>query len=433
MDKNSKVQKLFELAEQLSNKKINTITVEENSEEEYEDADGVNLPTEYVTANGILVSMKDETLTSTNYLSKLTLDNDAYASLKFTKDEAKRIQNKLNRLTAGVISVVPLTCLGPNCAFASTCIAQGTKISIYGSNALYKKIEDIVIGDKVYSFNQKTKQIEKDIVTNHVYMGVKNVYKIITHTKQELVCTEDHPILTEVNDKLLFKNIKDGLAVNNKVFISDTDFIIDETVDSLGDLLVDYIETIQYVGKEEVYDITVKNNQNYFANDICVHNCPFVQENKAPVGKDCIIEQTQISYWMEKYITEFNLDESSITDLHMVSKLCEYDILEMRATKYLKQNDQTLLTDFVSSFDDEGNPITNKAVSAAFELKERIERLRSKTLKELMATREAKAKLIDTTVNKASASSLAAMKATLDNYLKERSLNTVNGTATRRD
>ena len=44
--------------------------------------------------------------------------------------------------------------------------------------------------------------------------------------------------------------------------------------------------------------------------------------------------------------------------------------------------------------DTEGKPITNKTVSAAFEIKERIDKNRSKTLKELQATREAKQKII---------------------------------------
>lgn len=55
--------------------------------------------------------------------------------------------------------------------------------------------------------------------------------------------------------------------------------------------------------------------------------------------------------------------------MHMVSRLCEYDIYDMRLSRYLAEHDQMLLADFITSFDDEGKPITNKTVSAAFEIK----------------------------------------------------------------
>jgi len=389
MDKNSKIQDIFKRAEELSLKKkiIETVEVEESEPTP-------NLPSEYVTASGIMLSSK-ETMTNTNFLNKLDLSQNAYKDLTFTKEQAKRIQSEMARLTTGVIGVTPLTCLGPQCRFAKTCISIGTEIAVYNSKNGYKKIEDLRENDIVYSFNLETKNVEHDKVLALRYMGVKHIYRIKTHTTLTLDCTIDHPILTEVNGKTTFLTIEDGLKVGSVVYIADTDGNTDESINSYGDLLVDFIESIEYIGKEEVYDITVQNNQNFFAGNICVHNCPLQEENKAPIGKDCWIEVNQIQYWMEKYIIEFNVDGNSLTDLHMIAKLCEYDILEMRATKYLKQNDQDLLTDFISSYDEAGNPISNKAISPAFELKERVARMRSKTMQELMATREAKAKIIE--------------------------------------
>lgn len=59
---------------------------------------------------------------------------------------------------------------------------------------------------------------------------------------------------------------------------------------------------------------------------------------------------------MEKYIIEFNVEETSLIDMHMVSRLCEYDIYDMRLSRYLAEHDQMLLADFITSFDDEGKP-----------------------------------------------------------------------------
>lgn len=710
MDKQAKIQDIFKRAEEAAKAKKLQETKIEVVEDTTDESPSHSLPVEYVTASGIMVNSKD-IMTNTSFLNKLNLNNNAYDDLKFTKEQALKIQTEMARMTAGVISVTPLTCLGPDCMFAKTCIAQGTEILTYSSKNGYKKIEDIVEGDIIYSFNKDTKKIEHDYVEKLSYMGIKETYRITTHTGLTLKCTADHPILTSINDKLIYQSIDEGLGEGSQVYISDTDGTMDDLIDSYGDLLIDVIEDVEYLGKDEVYDITVRNNHNFFANNINVHNCqpfdevvlttdgtyikiedldpaihklvtydekertldtegqsfkkysrnysgnlitlksnnkqysctpehfvsiswnekaigkhivylmqkgsafrvgvttliqnmkddrrqfgltaratteeadfawilsvhntrveallneeyfsikasapkslfisddasrhatrwngknlwvtqeqldtqfkrlnkhpefyadflqslgldyncpffvkgkrinyklnvelkipacnvlddvmdivhitqeengmytqtiypveknvgyysgtvysldvdknhnyftgyglltrncPLQQEKRAPIGKDCWLEVNQIKYWMEKYIEEFQVDGSSLTDLHMISRLCEYDVLEMRATKYLKEHDQALLTDFISSYDEAGNPISNKALSPAFELKERIDRMRSKTLKELMATREAKAKLIDAAKVSNASNNLSALKEQLEQLIKNK-------------
>ena len=38
------------------------------------------------------------------------------------------------------------------------------------------------------------------------------------------------------------------------------------------------LKTIKKVNSEKVYHLTVKNNHNFFANKLCVHNCDFTGE-----------------------------------------------------------------------------------------------------------------------------------------------------------
>jgi hypothetical protein len=413
MDKNTQIQDIFKKAELLAGKKVET------KEETLPDPKKIQLPSEYVTLSGIMLDSKD-VMTNTNFLSKLTLNDQNYKDMTFTPEQAKKIQRELTKSTAGVISATPLTCLGPNCTFASTCIAKGTEVLTYTSKNGVKHIEDLVAGDIIYSFNSKTKEIEHDPVVAVKFMGSKEVYNVVTTTGLSLLCTIDHLVLTERNDDLVYLTIQDGLQVGDKLFLADTEDYLENIYESYGDLLVDTIESIQKQDVTDVYDIEVRKNHNFFANNICVHNCVFQQEGKAPIGQDCIIETNQIKYWMERYIQEFEVDGSSLTDLHMIARLCEYDVLEMRATKYLKLNDQNLLTDFISSFDENGNPITNKVLSPAFELKERVDRMRSKTLKELMATREAKAKIL-TANGKTSTLHLSDLKEQLDAIIKNKS------------
>lgn len=421
MNKDSQIQNIFKQAAALkaaTQKKQEDLIPVKEIEEEVESS--ASLPTDYVTANGIMVTSK-EVMTNTNFLSKLDLSDTHYKDLTFTPEEAKRIQNEMVRMTTGVISVTPLTCLGNSCSFASTCVDGDTLVTTYNSINGVKKIKDLQVGDIVYSVNIDAVRVEHDTVLAVSNMGVKSVYTIKTHTGLSLICTDDHPILTLQNDQILYQSIKDGLGDGSRIFIADTDGVADSTVDSLGDLLIDTIEdVILNESSVEVWDITVKNNSNFIANNIVVHNCPLVAENKAPIGKDCLIEVNLIKYWMSKYVQEFNVDPNSLTDLHMVAKLCEYDILEMRASKYLKSTDTTLLTDFITSYDEHGSPISNKIISPAFDLKERIDKMRSKTLKELVATREAKLKIIDTQNKVKSSNTLADLKEQLDSLIKNR-------------
>jgi len=277
------------------------------------------------------------------------------------------------------------------------------------------------INDIIYSFNITTQQLQVDRVTNVKNMGIKAVYKIITQYGNTIEATNDHPFLSENEEGKLFWNTIDaGLTPGSTILVEDFDQRYAEDIYSIGDAYRDKVISIEYAGLKEVFDITVEGNHNFVANNFIVHNCPYYLEGVAPVGLACLVELQLIEYWMEKYQNEFNIDDNSITDMHMISRLCEYDIYDMRVTRYLAEHDQTLLVDFISSYSEDGDPISNKATSAAFEVKERIDRLRSKTLKELMATREAKAKILTTVANNTSNMNLAQMKQKFDELVKEK-------------
>lgn len=127
-------------------------------------------------------------------------------------------------------------------------------------------------------------------------------------------------------------------------------------------------------------------------------SCAYMAIGKPPLAKPCLVESQLIHYWTEQYIDEFNVDPSNITELHMVSELAEFNIYEMRVTKYLAENHPTLLQDVVVGVDASGNVIENQDISKAFELKDRIKKNRMKVLEALMATRKEKMKVVSEVV-----------------------------------
>lgn len=376
------------------------------------------LPTTYISANQLKLSAKELTH-QVSYLDRLKQTDDRYDKLKITEEKANKIRRSLVKLTTGTAAVVPLKCNGPDCSFKATCLTGDTRILLKGGK--HKSLKDMLIGDIIYSFNVGKQTIESDVVTNFKHMGQKTVYKITTKFGNVIEATEDHPFLcdTPLGD-LVWNTIDNSLSPGFTIVVEDFDQFYSDEAYSIGDCYGDMIISVEQAGTKDVYDITVKKNKNFIANNFVVHNCPYYLEGVAPVGLACLVELQLIEYWLEKYQQEFNVSDESITDMHMIARLCEYDIYDMRVTRYLAEHDQTLLVDFISSYSEDGDPISNKATSAAFEVKERIDRLRSKTLKELMATREAKAKILSTVANAGANMNLAQMKEKFDNLVKEK-------------
>jgi hypothetical protein len=210
-----------------------------------------------------------------------------YKNLSLTQDQAFTAKRKVGRLTTGASAAVPLACKGSTCPFKATCVTEDTLVMTQGKHQ-FKKIKDLKKNSKIYSFNIETGLLEKDTVVQLHNQGVKEVYRIITKLGKYIECTDDHPILTtDANSNPIFMKLKTGLNIGSTIFIIDYDNEFVE-LDDFGDLFIDTIAEICYVGLKNVYDITVKNNSTFIANGIAVHNCQPGDEQVLVAGKGYI-------------------------------------------------------------------------------------------------------------------------------------------------
>lgn len=146
--------------------------------------------------------------------------------------------------------------------------------------------------------------------------------------------------------------------------------------------------------------------------------CAYVEVGKAPIGRPCLVEGQLIVYWTQQFIEEFNVDINNFTEVQLVSELAEFNIYELRVTKYLAEKHQTLMQDVVTSVDVTGEVIENQEVSRAFDLKERIKRNRMKVLEALMATRKERVKIsAERNTGTSTAAKLTELREKLDEYL----------------
>ena len=149
-------------------------------------------------------------------------------------------------------------------------------------------------------------------------------------------------------------------------------------------------------------------------------SCPYVAANRIPIARPCLVEAQLIRLWTEQFINEFEVDMDNYTELHLVSELTEFNVYEMRITKYLADHHPSLMQDVVVSIDATGEEIVNQEISRAFDLKERIKKNRMKVLESLMATRKERVKLkIDSAGNNSAADKMSDLKDKLDLLQKD--------------
>lgn len=83
----------------------------------------------------------------------------------------------------------------------------------------YKEIQDICIGDKVWTFNVNTQERELSNVTMMMDKGVKDVYRLQTF-HNFIEATDDHKFLIYEEGKLIYKELKD-VKIGDLIVISN--------------------------------------------------------------------------------------------------------------------------------------------------------------------------------------------------------------------
>lgn len=118
-----------------------------------------------------------------------------------------------------------------------------------------------------------------------------------------------------------------------------------------------------------------------------------------PVFEQCPYENTLIAMKVQDLCMEFNVDPSdsnNVTDMSIISKLAELDIYDARASQILAK--EAIIMDEVATIiinprtDDPGTEITNKRLHPAFELKEKIHRMKQELIRAMIGDRQSKVK-----------------------------------------
>ncbi|MCI8309421.1 MAG: hypothetical protein HFJ45_04350 [Clostridia bacterium] len=141
--------------------------------------------------------------------------------------------------------------------FEDLCFVQGTQVITPDG---YVSIENLKVGDYVYSRNEETNQIE----TKKVLQTFESDYKSDTLK----IYTKDSSVEATLNHKFYEKNKEwieaEKLEVGN--------ILINNSNEELEIVKIDRVKSI---GTIKVYNLEVEDNHNYFVGFDCVlvHNC----------------------------------------------------------------------------------------------------------------------------------------------------------------
>jgi len=119
-------------------------------------------------------------------------------------------------------------------------------------------------------------------------------------------------------------------------------------------------------------------------------SCWFYNNEKAPVGKPCIVEHQLLRYHTSKFFEEFEIDINSHSEVMLIQELSELIVFEMRVTRVLSNPENATLMGLKLKFSPDGEPIEEETEHWAWGIKEKIKNRRMKILASLNATRQAK-------------------------------------------
>ena len=151
-----------------------------------------------------------------------------------------------------------------DCIINDECLHPLTKIKTINGE---KYIRDIKIGDLVLSYNEKIKKYEyKPVLKVHKNLSQnEDMYEIKLDNNRTLKITGNHKVFTQRGWVRA-----DELTVDDEILKIPEDNI-EENIESLKNIIS--IKKIKSKKPNNVYNLHIKDNHNYFAESVLVHNC----------------------------------------------------------------------------------------------------------------------------------------------------------------
>ena len=149
----------------------------------------------------------------------------------------------------------------------SPCFIAGTEISLFNGDV--KNIEDIHVGDMVLTYNHDLNEIQHKEVEQVIHKNVDSTVRYTFNNDEFLECTLDHPLYSIEGQYVSYKPEQSKLQYGLEVGQIEVGTKI--LLQNGSNLEIISIE--EKHGRVTVYNLhDVKDNHNFFANKMLVHN-----------------------------------------------------------------------------------------------------------------------------------------------------------------
>lgn len=118
--------------------------------------------------------------------------------------------------------------------------------------------------------------------------------------------------------------------------------------------------------------------------------CPLLKKGIAPIGKKCPVEMQMVSDFMQNLMMDLNVDPENMVEVCMVRDLVDQEIQHVRKSQW--QSNEGLTQEQVIGLDNENRPVIREELHLSVELEDKILKRKNQIRKELLASREARAK-----------------------------------------
>jgi hypothetical protein len=137
--------------------------------------------------------------------------------------------------------------------------------------------------------------------------------------------------------------------------------------------------------------------------DACpfAESCPLLAQNLAPLNKPCPLEMAMVQQFMSEYMEELGVDADNLIEVSMLRDLVDQEVQYLRKTKILSQ--EHFITENVVGVDPQGQVVMRKELHLAVELEDKLHRRKKDLRNQLLATREARARVGQTQLDTAQA------------------------------
>lgn len=121
--------------------------------------------------------------------------------------------------------------------------------------------------------------------------------------------------------------------------------------------------------------------------------CDFFKMNKAPLGRQCLIELNLMREWTIAYFNDYKVDPNNFTEVTMINELAEIEVYQWRLNQTLARAENAeLVNDSLVNITPDGTAIFEKKMSPYITAKETLLARKARLIKLMVGDRQEKYK-----------------------------------------